>query len=350
MLEPLSRLLCFILPVSTALFLATGPHGWEAALAWTLPLWGLVLADWLSPKAGLQPDPKLPNGYYDAILYALALLQFLNIGLMLDFVARLHWDSAAAVAGGIANLVALRILVGTSSGSSGIIVAHELIHRPQPSLQWLGRLLLCTVCYEHFAVAHRQGHHRDVGKPNDITGARRGESFASYWRRVYVEHFHFAWRFEKERLRMPQRSFRLSALLENRVLQGLAVEMVLVASAAALFGWLAALAFLYQSFAAVRLLETINYHQHWGIEDETGKTLAWVNPSWLSGRVLLGLTHHIDHHEHPGRPYHRIRYAERGPKMPYGYFVMNLWVKLDNASYRKRAEEELEKYEKRLAA
>lgn len=350
MIKQLSSLLCFILPVTTALFLVSGPHGMGAALAWTLPLWGLVIADWLSPKVKPQQDEKTPDGFYNGILYSLAFLQFLNIGLMLVYVSRMQWNTPEEITTGLVNLIAVRIMVGTSSGSSGIIVAHELIHRSRLHMQYLGRLLLCTVCYEHFALSHQQGHHRSVGKPHDITTAHLGESFHDYWRRVYKEHFRYAWRSELARLGIKHKPFGYLSIIQNQVLHGLFFEMALVILITVFFGWIALFAFLYQSFAAVRLLETINYYQHWGLEDNPGNSLAWVNDSWLTTHVLLGLSNHIDHHENPSRHYQDIAYSDQGPKMPYGYFVMNLWIKLNNASYRRMAVRELEKLESSLTA
>jgi alkane 1-monooxygenase len=44
------------------------------------------------------------------------------------------------------------------------------------------------------------------------------------------------------------------------------IEVTLVVLILAVFGWVAAFIFLYQALAGVRLLESINYYQHWGLE------------------------------------------------------------------------------------
>ena len=181
MLKQLSHMLCLLFPCSVLLFLSSGPHDIASALAWTIPLWVLVIADGLSPKVNPRPASRGSNLYFDSILYGLALIQLLNIGLMLNYVGLLQWNSLYETGTSLVNLVVIRILVGTSSGSSGLIVAHELIHRSQAHMQYLGRLLLCTVCDEHFFIAHKRGHHRHIGKPHDIATARPNESFDSYW-------------------------------------------------------------------------------------------------------------------------------------------------------------------------
>lgn len=149
----LKYLSSFFFPACVVWFLAAGPHAAGAAIAWTLPLWLLLAVDWFSPK--IDPEQRgqvLADGYYDAILYFLAFLHFLIIGLLLVTASQLHWQSMHAAATSIVNLIVMRILVGTTSGSSAIIVAHELIHRRQRHLRVLGRLLLYTVCYEHFVL------------------------------------------------------------------------------------------------------------------------------------------------------------------------------------------------------
>jgi alkane 1-monooxygenase len=331
-----------------------------------------------------------PRSFYDGILSALAFLQLANLFFMLRYVSQLRWESYEDIVISLANLVAIRFLVGTSSGTSGIVVAHELIHRTHAIWQMLGRLLLCTVCYEHFVIAHKRGHHLNLGMPDDIATARLGESFKDYWRRVYVGYFRYAWRSEQERLalRTCSRSSRAAVscgltehrnrsllnvnedfehrptangggavdleqvlspnkpnLIHNQVFQGLLFESTLLILIIAFYGWLAAFMFLYQAIAAVRILETVNYFQHWGLENgQFGNTYGWVSHSSLSLYTLIGLSHHIGHHEDENKHFHEIAFSEQGPIMPYGYFVMNLWVKLNNASYQKMAVRELIKY------
>lgn len=203
-------------------------------------------------------------------------------------------------------------------------------------------MLLCTACYEHFVIAHKRGHHLNLGLPEDIATARLGESFKTYWRRVYWGYFRYAWQSEQERLAAAPSHFGIFA---NQVLQGIIIESALIVLIIYFFGWLAAFMFCYQALAAIRILEAVNYFQHWGLENgQFGKTYGWVSQSWLSRYALIGLSHHIGHHEDEHRQYHEIAYSEQGPKLPYGYFVMNLWVKLNNASYQKSAVTELNNY------
>lgn len=254
---------------------------------------------------------------------------------MLIYASQLQWDSTDEIVTSIVNLTVLRILVGTTSGSSAIIVAHELVHRPQLHLRFLGRLILYTVCYEHFAIAHIRGHHQSVATPEDIATARLGENFKEYWKRVVIGHFKYAWHSEMQRLGMTKTSVFHYKILANSVLQGLMVELTLIIVILLTFGWAATFIFLYQALAGIRLLETINYYQHWGLEQgKAGNTIAWVNQSSFTQYALVGLSNHIGHHQNPTIPFYEIPFTNQGPKMPYGYFVTNLLVKLNNNSYK----------------
>lgn len=323
----MNHLFCLILPVSTLLFLLTGPHSLAGIFVWVLPLCGILIADWFSPRLA-DTRSNLPNGYFDTLLYGLAVLQWSNIGLMLVLISQLTWESVDAIIISLMNLVVIRFWVGSSSCCSGIIVAHELIHRACQWQRFLGRLLWISVCYEHFIIAHIQSHHRNVAKPGDITTAQQDESFRTYWRRVVVEQFIFAWQLNK-----------------NQVILGLSIEFMLILAIFTSFGWVAAGMFVYQAYVAVRILEAVNYIQHWGLQSaSTDKAIAWVSDNEFTQQVFLGLPLHIDHHKHMSKHYYQLSYSDAGPKIPYGYFIMNFWVKLDNASFRQRADRELKQW------
>lgn len=345
MLHSLSHLLCLILPVSTYFFLSNGPHDVPDALAWTIPFWLVLLVDWRGPKAIYPTVATHSILFYHGILYSLCMLQLANVWQMLEYASKLPWRSFHDIGSSLINLIILRFMVGTSSGTSGIVVAHELIHRSGWPMPQLGRLLLCTVCYDHFFVTHKQGHHLSLGMSDDIATARLGESFREYWRRVYLGYFRFAWQSERNRLAGGAEPYPFK-LLQNRVLQGLGVELLLIILIFAFFGWLPALMFLYQAFAAIRILEAVNYFQHWGLEEgQFGQSFGWVTESWMTRYALIGLSNHIGHHENETRHFYEIAYSSQGPKLPYGYFVMNLWVKLNNASFQQMALSQLKHFQ-----
>jgi alkane 1-monooxygenase len=310
------HLLCFVLPLTTFAFLATAPHahgvGW-----WLLPLGLSVAADLASPPQRRQPALGLASWPFDAVLYALAALQLMNVVLAARLIGAtgfFDWHTLVGVA-----------LVGTNSGYSGIVVAHELIHRREAHLRLMGRALMGLVLYEHFSTEHVRGHHVRVGTPEDPATARFGESFHAFFRRTVPAQFRSAWRLEAKRLGDEAMPWWDRRLLRSRVLHGLVAEWAFAFALAAAFGW-AAFAFqLLQAAWAVRLLECVNYFEHWGLV-RRGKRVdpidSWDTDSWFTLYTLVGLSRHADHHAYATRPYPQLRHSESSPKLPRGYFGM----------------------------
>jgi alkane 1-monooxygenase len=185
------HLLCFVLPVTTLLFVATGPHPRWVGL-WLLPLALSILADVWSPAERRQPARRLPGWPFDWVLYALVALQVANVVLAARLVGLAGfwtWQTLVAV-----------VLVGTNSGYSGIVVGHELMHRREAHMRLLSRVLMGTVLYEHFYTEHIRGHHARVGTDEDPATARFGESFLHFFRRTVPAQLRSAWRLEARRL------------------------------------------------------------------------------------------------------------------------------------------------------
>lgn len=121
----------FVMPLTSLGFLVTGPHGAFVSLLWLLPLLGTVAYDIVSPAERREPAPS-SAGAQDRLLYVLVALQLVNV------VLGARWAGQHGFLG-FESLVGA-LLVGTSSGYSGIVVAHELMHR-NPTHQ---RLLAST--------------------------------------------------------------------------------------------------------------------------------------------------------------------------------------------------------------
>lgn len=280
----------------------------------------------------------MPSWPFDALLYVLVALQVVNVALLVTLVtAHGFWR--------MDTLVGL-LLVGVNSGYSAIVVAHELIHRAERHLQQLGRLLLCTVLYEHFSIEHIRGHHARVGTPEDPATARLGQTARNFFVRTIPAQLRSAWRLEKKRLGDEGMSWRDRRVWRHRVLHGVIVEwgvaLVLLVGA----GTGAFVIYVLQALIAVRLLEAVNYFEHYGLV-RTGRRVqpvdSWDTDSWFTLYTLVGLSRHADHHAHAARPYQQLRYFEESPKLRYGYFATVFWLLWDNASFRAAMTKELEK-------
>src|SRR6185436_4387750 len=113
--------------------------------------------------------------------------------------------------------------------------------------------------------------------------------------------------------------------------------------------WLGAGAFaiyLLQAALAVRLLEAVNYFEHYGLARTTRKVQpsdSWDTDSWFTLYTLIGLSRHADHHAHAARPYQQLRHFEESPKLRHGYFGTVVWLLADNAGFRASMAKELER-------
>jgi alkane 1-monooxygenase len=318
------HLMCFVLPLTTLAFVASGPHsGWVAPL-FLLPLLLSVVADMHSPGEQRQPPATLAAWPFDAVLLVLVVLQLVNVVLTARLISQSGLLSADA-------LVAV-VLVGVNSGYSGIVVAHELVHRSSPVMRLLGRVLLATVLYEHFATEHVRGHHARIGTDEDPATARFGESFAAFWRRTIPAQFRSAWRLENERLDAAPVS-RVPRPLRHRVVQGLIGQWGFAAALALAFGPAALLVHLLQALHAITALETVNYFEHWGLRRRSRRVRpvdSWDTDSSFTLYTLVGLSRHADHHAYAARPYQVLRHWEESPKLPFGYFGMVFLVWWNN--------------------
>ena len=331
----LRHLTSLYIPGVTLAFLWTGPHPWYVALAF---MWPLVVAhqvDCSGRHEERAPHKAIPAWPFDALVYTLAALQ---LWIVWETVQLFSVQSIFSM-----DMVMVFLLVGGSSGFS-IITAHELIHRRGRFDQGLGRLLLCTVLYEHFYTEHLRGHHVRVGTPEDPATARFGESYEGFFRRTVPAQWRSAWRLEKRRLGDADMGLLDPRMLRHRMLHGLALEWGVAFAVWIAFGTAAFVAFLAQAFMAVRLLEAVNYFEHWGLVRTSPRVRpvdSWDTHTWFTYYGLVGLSRHADHHAWPARPYQQLRTWEEAPMLPYGYVGTIDLVMAQNQDFQAHAAEEL---------
>ncbi len=330
------HLLSLYFPLVATGFLLTGPHRWWVALLFIVPLDLAYRIDRSGRRELSQPPEALPAWPFDALVYLLAGVQLVNIVLLARMYASVSFLSA--------DLLMAFVVVGSSSGFS-IITAHELIHRRKRWEQQLGRLLLCTVLYEHFYTEHLRGHHARVGTPEDPATARFGETFHQFYRRTVPAQFKSAWRLETKRLGDPEMPLFDRRMLRHRILHGLLVGWGMAAAILVFAGPVGFTAFVLQAFAATRLLEVVNYFEHWGLARPARRrvrpTDSWDTHSWFTYYSLVGLSRHADHHAYAARPYQQLRVWDEPPVLPGGYIATIAMVLLNNRRFRELATAEL---------
>lgn len=286
-----------------------------------------------------QPLASTPAWPFDLIVYALAAIQLLIIYELAQMFSMQGFFSV--------DTAMVFIVVGGSSGFS-IITAHELIHRTKPWERNLGRLLLATVLQEHFFTEHLRGHHVKVATDDDPATARFGENYEAFYRRTVPAQFKSAWRLEAKRLGDPEMSFFDRRMLGNRVIHGLALGWGIGGAIWIQFGWVSFLAFVLQAFMASRLLEAVNYFEHWGLRRSTRRVRAvdsWDTHSWFTYYGLTGLSRHADHHRDPSRPYQQLQVFDEAPILPTGYIGMVDMVSGKIHEFKKYAVQELQRRE-----
>lgn len=319
--------LALVLPLSLLGFLIGGPHGAPAALLWLLPVPCLILLDCLSGPERRSVPPGRAEPFLALILGLIALLAPLNLLALGTFVARLPESFLGGewwVTG--LNLLALRMLGGTTLCCSVIAPAHELMHRRPRWVRRMARGLLILVFSDVFYFAHGGGHHRHLGRSDDPSTAHIGESYPAFFRRSLTTQWQQAYK-------LHPRAFRRGVLLQSLLLVGYGL----------FFGAAAAFVWLYLSWVAIRLLEAVNYFQHYGLTSESalGHHTAWRCDGGISYFLFLGLTRHADHHRRPMAPFTELRSEEEGPELPTGYLGTAVWVKNHSLSYGRFARKRL---------
>jgi len=331
----LGHLTSLLIPLSSLAFVWTGPHRWYTALLFIVPL---AIFTWLDGRPRYerrQPVETLPAWPFEILVYFLAALHFfVLLGLVRLFSEQSFFSMDTAM---------IFVVVGGSSGFS-IITAHEFIPRQGLGQRLLGRLLLCTVLYEHFYTEHLRGHHLRVGTPEDPATAHFGETYRSFWRRTVPAQFRSAWRLEAGRLGDPGMGLFDRRVLGNRVLHGIAVGWGIAFGIYFYFGPVAWMAYCLQAFVAVRLLEAVNYFEHWGLRRKGSRVQpadSWDTYSWFTYYGLVGLSRHADHHAQPRRPYQQLRVRDEAPVLPVGYLALVDMVIGRNSEFIALATDEL---------
>ena len=109
---------------------------------------------------------------------------------------------------------------------------------------------------------------------------------------------------------------------------------------------MAFVAFVLQALFATRLLEIVNYFEHWGLERRGPRVTpadSWDTHSWFTYYALIGLSRHADHHAHGSRPYQALRVRDEAPLLPTGYVGMLPLVVFRNRRFQALATAELER-------
>jgi len=322
----LSALLPCVPLLSIGLFFWTG----GAPIVTFMPLifvFGLVpLADAILGEDRHNPPPEVvaameADSYYRYLAWATVPLFWVSFIATAIFVGTQHlpWWSVLALAAG----------VGTIDGGC-IALGHELGHKQDRINQLMALLTNNVVGYAHFRVEHNRGHHTWVSTPEDPASARMGETIYAFAARELPGAFRRGWRNEAERLTRQSKSVWS---MENEILQGFGLTLVVAGALIAMLGWQVAPFIVLHHFVGWYGLTQANYVEHYGLLRQklpNGRYQpveprhSWNTNHIFSNLITFHLQRHSDHHAHPMRPYQSLRDFPDLPRLPSGYPGMYL--------------------------
>jgi alkane 1-monooxygenase len=278
-------------------------------------LFVLVLLDWILPPRHDNPPDNQWAVIPDVILY---LASVLHLAAIVILIVRASQDYYT-----VNQLIQATGSVGLNAGISGIVVAHELIHRKNAVERLLGQLNMFVVNYTHFYVEHVRGHHRTVGTAADPATARLGESFYVFFARTVPGQWYSALQLEAARLQKMNHSMYG---MRNYVVRAGLLQLAVCAALGWWLGTTALLVYLSMSLVAVFQLEYVNYIEHYGLMRDPGRKVeaqhSWQSDAPGSRLTLIELSRHADHHMKASKPYHTLVTHKGGPELNSGYFGM----------------------------
>lgn len=231
----------------------------------------------------------------------------------------------------IKDFVTFALSIGSMGGLS-INVAHELIHKVGFLEPFCGRLLLSTLCFEHFAIEHVKGHHKRVSTPEDPASAPLNMMSWPFVARSMVGSLRSAWHLDAGDVAM---GFVHTTCVFSSMLALLVPKS----------NWGEGLCFLLiQSIMAIVMLELINYVEHYGLErarlphgeyEQVTQFHSWNAAHRFTNYFLFKLQRHSDHHAIGGKRYQLLRTYSASPHLPYGYGGMIVLAAFRPWYYRK---------------
>ena len=310
----------YLIPLSAFLGIYLG-----GLWTWYTPVLVFVLipiVEWMAGVNGLNLSPEEEAKAKQQPLFSWILWSYIPIQIALTLYAVWYVSHREL---SVYELIGVTISLGISNGGVGITVAHELVHRSTRFEQWLGRLLLMTTWYMHFAIEHVRGHHLHVATTKDPATAPIHTSVYRFFFKTVPAQWRSAWQLEVRRLNKHGYS---TISLHNEMLWFLVIQAGFTAIVGVWLGFLATLIFLGSCLIAFSLLEIVNYLEHYGLErkvDRYGRPES-VSPlhSWNSDHVvsrmfLFELSRHSDHHATASRKYQILRSFDESPHLPTGY-------------------------------
>ena len=223
------------------------------------------------------------------------------------------------------EVIGLILSVGIALGSNGINVAHELGHKPEIHKKVIASMLLLPSLYMHFTIEHNYGHHKNVATDSDPASAKKNQNVYSFWITSMVRCFIGAWQIESSRVKRKSQAV-ISIYNNMLIFSGLQLGYLVLIWG--LFDYKVMLVYIAMAVVSMRLLETINYIEHYGLRrsvlpngryERVMPIHSWNSNHQLGRIVLYELTRHSDHHYLGHKKYQNLEHHKESKQLPYGY-------------------------------
>lgn len=222
------------------------------------------------------------------------------------------------------------ILILTMEAQAVFVVGHELVHRRTTWERRIAEFLLASGSYPQYATEHVYVHHAQVGTPNDVGSAPKGESFWHYFPKEVASNLINSWKAARARL---ARSHHPVWHYTNPFWRYGAALLFWYGLTYWMGGIWAVLVFIVLGFGCVFSMKIINYCQHYGLRRVRLPNGRWekVMPrhSWdadwkFSNWMFFKMQRHSDHHAMASRHYPllQVRAADDSPQLPGTYSDM----------------------------
>ncbi len=228
------------------------------------------------------------------------------------------------------------ILILTMEAQAVFMVGHELVHRRTTWERRIAEFLLASGSYPQYATEHVYIHHAQVGTPNDVGSAPKGESFWRYFPKEVASNLTNSWKAARDRLARSNHPIWHYTNPFWRYGIGLVFWYGIVFWMGGIW---AALVFMFLGLCCVFSMKIINYCQHYGLRRVRLPNGRWEkvmprhswNADWkLSNWMFFKMQRHSDHHAMASRHYPllQVRSADESPQLPGTYSdMMNLVVR-----------------------
>lgn len=273
-------------------------------------LLGVLFLDVYLPRDFSMRDQRYVR-VYDTICAVTVLASFANIFFYAWLVGQGHFATSAAGVGAFLGTLFIGFVVGAPP-------VHELFHREEFVLRWLGRIGQCLIFDPWREITHVVTHHMRVATPDDPDYARRGDTVYGHILRTFPGQWKEAYHLEKM---MWTKRGRAWYDLRNAWVYKAATLVVFTGILVALGGaWGAFCAIASLLLGPRMLLEVFNYCNHYGLVSATPgrfqKHHTWNHITPLVRILALEITNHAGHHDDSYKPFYKLEPDRTGPMQP----------------------------------